>query len=128
MFGCMITAMNDMPNASNKLKKYVKKSVKRHWYKTILDLRDAVKERKSQDEADIEKQTEIIAGWSAFAEEYGLDYDFEKEHYLFELRRTVQLCAYRECPYHKKMPPHPTRACAGCSEVVSHVFDLHLVH
>ena len=108
-----------MPNISKGFKKWAMKSIKRHWYKTIVDLRDAVKARDSQDEADLEKQTEIIAGWSAFAEECGLDYGHEEAQYLFKLKRTAQFCGSKDCEYHKKMPPHPTRACAGCSEVVS---------
>ncbi|VDC00746.1 unnamed protein product [Peniophora sp. CBMAI 1063] len=115
-FGCMITAMNGMAHASKGLRKYVRKSVKRHWYKTIVDLRGAVKARNSHDETDIDKQVEIIAGWTAFAEEYGLDYDHEEMQYLFELRRTARFCAFAGCEYHAKLPPHPTRACAGCAE------------
>ncbi|KZV70221.1 hypothetical protein PENSPDRAFT_455015 [Peniophora sp. CONT] len=114
----MIIAVNDTPNASKELKKQIKKSVKRHWYKTIVDVREIVRSGNLPiGDAQVEKRGEIVASWAAFAKEYGLDPDHEEAQYLFELKRTAQFCASKDCEFHKKMPPHPTRACAGCSEV-----------
>lgn len=58
----------------------------------------------------------LAGNWLALGLATGLDEEEEKEGFEREMRRAAQKCAWKECEYHKRRPPWPTRACVGCGE------------
>ena len=104
-----------MRSGRNSLLKAFKHSVRREWYPTLVALRTLPKGGLSQNM----NREEFIRSWYELGMTVGLDEDRERIEYERFGKRAVQACSWRECQYHTKPAPNPSKVCVGCGEVVS---------
>ncbi|KZV69290.1 hypothetical protein PENSPDRAFT_486919 [Peniophora sp. CONT] len=96
----------------NTLRKAFRQAARREWYPTLKVLR----ELPLRDRRTLPKCTKLIPAWQDLGRALGLDEANEKADFEREMKKAAQMCAWFECEYHEKKPPHPTRACVGCAE------------
>ncbi|KZV74114.1 hypothetical protein PENSPDRAFT_749611 [Peniophora sp. CONT] len=91
----------------------IKQSVKPDWWPTLHSLHELM----SLGIDTALRCHQMIKVWMDLGDALGLEKTKEKAAYERERKRGAQLCAWKECEFHKVMPATPTRTCAGCGEV-----------
>ncbi|KZV69292.1 hypothetical protein PENSPDRAFT_487228 [Peniophora sp. CONT] len=99
-------------SGKNTLRKAFRQAARREWYRTLKTLREI----SLQDRRAARKCARLVPAWREFGRALDLDEESEKADFDREMKKAAQLCAWKDCEYHERRPPHPTRACAGCAE------------
>ncbi|KZV69256.1 hypothetical protein PENSPDRAFT_652470 [Peniophora sp. CONT] len=96
----------------NKMRKMLKQSLARCWYRTLNALYSLQPDRSAERKL-LRKHADIMAGWNALGNQAGFDVEQEKR----DTQWRKKLCAWRDCLYFTTLPEEAPRTCKGCNEV-----------